>query len=166
MDEYIDQTLYNGDSFLHLAAQQQSNDIRKQTKTMKLRIAGGASINVKNVNGNTPLHLVKNVRTAKTLYKEGASLKMKNSMNQTPAEHFKHNIKERYQKEDHCLLNEWFRLKEEKEQEKEKENGKIKEIEEGEIEDIDTSGSIDVDSDSDSTSADFATNKRVKQQHP
>ena len=28
MDQYIDQTLYNWDSFLHLAAQLQSNDIR------------------------------------------------------------------------------------------------------------------------------------------
>ena len=142
VDRYIQLPLNNGDSFLHSAVQQRKKNYKtkNQEKIIKLLILSGASVNAKNVNGNTPLHLVKDVRTAKILYGFGASLHLKNSTNQTPAQYFNKNLDDGDEDEDYCILNEWFKLAAEQEKIIEK---KIKEATE------DTSRPIEVDPDSD-----------------
>ena len=142
VDRYIQLPLNNGDSFLHSAVQQRKKNYKtkNQEKIIKLLILSGASVNAKNVNGNTPLHLVKDVRTAKILYGFGASLHWKNSTNQTPAQYFNKNLDDGDEDEDYCILNEWFKLAAEQEKIIEK---KIKEATE------DTSRPIEVDPDSD-----------------
>lgn len=60
---------------------------KKQNDVVKMMIEKGANINVKNLNGQTPLHvaiLTNNIEIAKYLIEKGADLNIKDCKGQTP----------------------------------------------------------------------------------
>ena len=112
--KYLQEPLRNGEGFLHAAAQIQAEGrkLKTQEKIIKLLAINGAPVNMKNANGNTPLHLSSSVRVAKALVNQAASLQIKNNVNQTPAQYVKSNLGARHEDHEDILLLQWMKLKE------------------------------------------------------
>ncbi len=110
----LTEPLPDGDNLLHLTVKQGERKgkykMGKLVRIIEILVAFGMDINARNRNGNAPLHLVRQVKTAKALVENGAKLDVRNSLNRTPAEHVKTYCEKGYEDEKACMVNEWFTL--------------------------------------------------------
>ena len=114
MSMFLSELQYNGKSFLRTAVRvaAEGHRMQKKLEIIKALLTNGMNVNITDRSGNTPLHAVIDIPTARFLISKGASLTIKNRLHLTAAESIKAAIDngDRYVEEDGCMLNEWFAL--------------------------------------------------------
>ena len=91
MSMFLSELQYNGKSFLHTAVRvaAEGHRMQKKLEIIKALLTNGINVNITDRSGNTPLHAVIDIPTARFLISKSASLTIKNRLHLTAAESIK-----------------------------------------------------------------------------